>query len=137
MQKYVLTILICMLPFFFALAHDIYLYVQNFEKGFQFSSLGYIWTHYYAESYKDFMNNSTPEVISTTKTILSEKATLICLLVGAGMFGLSAIEYIILRVMFGWLNGDSYTEQSHYRRKNSDMEFLNRSKKGQIKYKRK
>lgn len=34
-----------------ALAHDLYLFYQNPDKGFEFSAIGFIWTKYEPESY--------------------------------------------------------------------------------------
>ncbi|MEZ5814064.1 MAG: hypothetical protein R3E13_04990 [Alphaproteobacteria bacterium] len=133
MQRYTSTILICLIPFFIAVAHDIYLFFVNTEKGFMLSTLGYSWTHYSLDSYKGFVTASNPADMALVNSILSQKSVVVTFVGGFGLFVLAGLEYLFLKSAFGWL-GNSKTTYSTDAGKES---FRSGSKSKKMQYTRK
>ncbi|MGB4057138.1 MAG: hypothetical protein WBK77_03535 [Alphaproteobacteria bacterium] len=67
-----------LIPAMAALGHDLYLFYQNQEKGFEFAALGFIWTRYEPESYKSAVEITTPDGYwPYINFILAQKAVLV------------------------------------------------------------
>ncbi|MBX2833973.1 MAG: hypothetical protein KTR28_03280 [Micavibrio sp.] len=84
-MRFVLPLIIVMIPALIALGHDGYLfYMEHMNPGrfnmqllqdkFKFSSLGYIWTTYDVESYKTTRESLSDEDWAELDTILTFKA---------------------------------------------------------------
>lgn len=62
------------LPALVALGHDCYLLYENLDNGFKFSSLGFIWTTYHPESYREIMHSADPRTREIIEALLTFKA---------------------------------------------------------------
>ncbi len=105
MRRYFSMIFLCMIPFFAAIGHDIYLFMQNAENGFQFSAAGYVWTQYSPTSYAVFMTQDRPGLIEFITGILSIKFVVLMFILGILLPILMATEYFLLRLFFGRMGG--------------------------------
>lgn len=62
------------LPLIAAIGFDCYLWYEHQDKGFEFSTPGYIWTQYDPESYKWTVENAAPEVWAWINLTLGQKS---------------------------------------------------------------
>jgi len=128
MQKFMPIILICSIPFLISLAHDVYLYTENQENGFLFSSLGYAWTQYDVESFKVFMRPLSEEARQKVNSFLGIKATptLFSLIILLPL--ITGAEYFLLKLLFGRIGGTNYSSKgrartNHTGRKSAAMNY--------------
>ncbi len=131
MQRYLLTLVVLMIPALIALGHDVYLYSQNMEKPFELTDYGYIWTTYSPESFAKFMTDSNSEARSFTNILLEQKAVVVGVAYGVFLFVGMAVTYLILKLLFGSLGGSTYA------RSGSGGLNADRDKPGKFVYKRK
>src|SRR6056297_1472723 len=106
MQRFYPTIFFCMVPFFISLGHDVYLFQQNPEYGFQLSAAGYVWTQYNPESYRSFLSQMDPETIAMVNGFLKMKMSMLMFVLGLILPGLMALEYFFLKLLFGRMGGN-------------------------------
>lgn len=96
------------MPAIFALGHDAYLYNLNPDRGFLFSSIGYIWTKYLPQSYELFIKTAEPGVVEMMELVMTQTLTKVCAILGLVLPVLVACQYMILRLLFGRIGGASF-----------------------------
>jgi hypothetical protein len=84
--RYLLIFIVC-LPTLAVIGHDVMMYYFHQDKGFMFSTPGYLWTHYQLDSYKWVVQNASPDVWAIIDYILAQKAIIVAAAF-AGFFGL-------------------------------------------------
>ena len=116
-----LFLILIALPLVVVLGHDIYMFTQHQDKGFMLSDLGFLWTTYHPESFKQVNQSVDEQSWALINALLTQKASLIF-----GIF--TAVIYLITWGIVTLAKGKEA--------KINNMSYL-KSKKGQIKYKRK
>lgn len=108
MQRYLLTLVILMVPALAALGHDVYLYSQNMEKPFRLTDYGYIWNTYSPDTFAEFRSSGNSETRGLAALVLKQKAVIVGVAYGAFLFVGMAVTYLILKLLFGGIGGNSY-----------------------------
>lgn len=134
MRPYIIIFIIFLIPAMVSLAHDISLYFNNPDHDFTFVSIGYVWTQYAQGSFEAFIKAGDQTTIAFVDQVLSWKLTLAALCFGFGVPLLVACEYFILRLLFGWIGGQSYTKEA-YEQKGKTL--LQRNSRRALSYTRK
>ncbi len=101
------TVILLLIPAMIALGHDAYLFYVNYiepkgfsidlvMKEFKISSLGFIWTTYAEQSYKDAVGSFEPDQWAIIDYLLTFKALFVC-------FGFTAMMCVIYAIfgLFG------------------------------------
>ena len=134
-------VFLLLIPAFIALGHDGYLfYMEHLNPGifsidllmekFKFSALGFIWTTYDAESYKNIFETTDEETWAQIDAFLTIKAFHLGLMF-AGFF----IVLFLLLKMFGI---GPFVTEGHYQSKGSEpTSFRAGAQSKKINYKRK
>lgn len=134
-------LLIFLLPALIALGHDIYLfYINHLSSGtlsldlikeeFKFSALGFIWTTYSPESYKEALRAVQPE----TWALIDYSLTFKAFFVGLGFAGILTFLFALL-ALFGV--GPLASEERIVHGSSKDSGFRGSKKGGKMQYKRK
>ncbi|MCB9982971.1 MAG: hypothetical protein H6861_04745 [Rhodospirillales bacterium] len=137
-------IFLLLIPAFIALGHDFYLFYNEYlnpgvfsidlllEK-FKFSALGFIWTTYAEDSYKNVVQSTDPETWATIDSLLTIKA----FYAGLAFAGFFIVLFLILK-MFGkgpFANEEEAYTNNKFSSKSDTFRAGGQSKKMQ--YKRK
>jgi len=129
-----LFLFIILLPALAAIGHDGYLFYENQpEEGFRLASLGFIWTTYHLESYKQAVEMLEPDVWAYINEILAFPAVYVALALAAFLGILGGLVYMI----FG---GDKRERAPKRRFKSLPKDRLRRKSQGSgnaFQYKRK
>jgi len=110
-------------PLLASLGHDIYMFIENQEKGFMLSAVGFLWTTYHPESYKWVNENVDGQSWALINMVLAQKSVVVFGGFAAIVFALSWALSLLTKVK---------TPKS-----GRDVDFLNKNKKGGYKFKRK
>lgn len=105
-------IMVLTIPALVALGHDFYLYYANPEKGFMFASLGFTWLHYSPTSYQEFFTKLSPDAAENVKFLLKQKNFFIGIFISVILPVMLAVQYLILRILFGGIGGTKYEKSA-------------------------
>lgn len=134
MRGYTFLLSILALPVLAALGHDIYVTYQDqdLNKAMMFSNVGWLWTHYHAESFDTVRKSMSPENWHRLNVYVLEQKTI---LIAAVPFIIAAVILAVLRV----LNLPPFQDAGSMGKfKKNGFSFGSGDKKqGRFKYKRK
>lgn len=140
-----LFIFIILIPAIAALGHDIYLFTQDnaieaLPEALQdedrrvqsfFADLGFIWTEYHPESYKQTVETLEPEQWAVINRVLAHKAVLVALAFAAIIYAF----LFLLKILRVWPFRESKAEQFSSNKRVD--EIMGRGGSQKFKYKRK
>ncbi len=85
------------IPVLAALGHDLYLFYENQEKGFNFATIGFIWSQYEEQSLREFMRPFDDEQREMAGFVLSQYASA----VGGAIFAMALLIFGLVHVFGG------------------------------------
>ena len=120
------------IPFFVALGFDGYLYYFHQDKPFEFTTPGFIWTHYDPDSYKEVVQQAQdldPRIWPVVNFVLAQKSVVD----GAAFAGFFYFILLILKILGVW----PFKRDSGVVHGGSRADEIMGKKKTKFKYKRK
>ena len=140
-----LFMFIVLIPAIAAFGHDIYLFTQNSSvneatqvlqedassAGSFFADLGFIWTEYEPDSYKQTVEMLEPEQWKVVNKVLAHKAVLVALAFAGAIY----LLLFLLRLLKVWPFGENRAEKFNQNKRVD--EIMGRSSGKKMKYKRK
>ncbi len=125
-----LFLFVAALPALAALGHDLYLFYNNQDMGFQLAALGFIWTKYDPDSYKWVVEQTEPlGYWPYINWVLAQKAVFVGLAI-AGFF-------FVIAGLLKMLGVGGETEIRNFSGNRRVDEMLGKKQGGGFKYKRK